>query len=277
MMLAVVALSTLGIDAFDNRHDLSGSLLATALPVDTGRSLCPEGMSYVQHPDGSFCIDTHTASAGERCPYRDPGQQNETRENLSSGECEAVSRGGRVPWRHISQSQAEAACRASGKYLPSNREWYAAAQGTPDVEADYAGPEDCNIDGNWPNGGGYGPTATGENCVSSIGAFDTVGNTWEWVDGTVTDGEFQGVELPESGYITSVDSNGVPRTTDSDEPDPNYNGDELWRSKESAAGVMRGGFYGSGSSAGVYAFHATMEPSFAGRAIGFRCASEPLR
>ncbi len=277
MMGAVIALSTLGIDAFDNRSDISGSLLGSVIGAgQKDRSLCPQGMSYVQHPEKSFCIDTYTASAGEDCPYQDPKTQEETRMNILSSECGAVSEKGRVPWRYVSQAQAREVCRTRGKYLVSVKEWYTAAQGTPSVESKVVSDDDCNINGNWLSED-PGPTGSGGKCVSGVGVYDMVGNVWEWVDGTVINGEFEGLKLPPEGYVTAVNESGVPISTDLNDPDPNYGGDEFWLKDEGASGIMRGGFYGSGNSAGIYAFHAQMEPSFAGRAVGFRCASETLR
>lgn len=80
----------------------------------------------------------------------------------------AVSLPGVEPSGFITWFQAAAAARNSGKRLPTNAEWQAAAFGTP-------GGSPCN-------------TATGAlhatgtpGCVSDVGAFDMVGNLSEWV------------------------------------------------------------------------------------------------
>jgi hypothetical protein len=80
----------------------------------------------------------------------------------------AVSIPGVVPSRFMSWFQAAAAARNAGKRLPTNAEWQAAALGTP--------ANLCNTFGN--NVTGTGTTA---GCVSHVGAFDMVGNVWEWV------------------------------------------------------------------------------------------------
>jgi hypothetical protein len=70
--------------------------------------------------------------------------------------------------------QAQAACESSGKRLPSNAEWQVAASGTPDPGPD-DGTTTCVTVTN--------PALTGSRpaCVSTRGAFDMVGNLWEYV------------------------------------------------------------------------------------------------
>jgi Sulfatase-modifying factor enzyme 1 len=80
----------------------------------------------------------------------------------------AVSIPGVTPAGFITWFQAAAAARNSLKRLPTNQEWQVAALGTPD-----GGP--CNVSSS-------GATSTGNaGCVSDVGAFDLVGNVWEWV------------------------------------------------------------------------------------------------
>src|SRR5262249_24590631 len=82
----------------------------------------------------------------------------------------AVSIAGVTPADHVSWFQAVAASRNSGKRLPTNAEWTAGALGTPDGLP-------CRI-----SSAPGGPRITGNpGCVSDVGAFDTVGNVWEWV------------------------------------------------------------------------------------------------
>ena len=229
-------------------------------------------MTYISSAGGSFCIDAFTASASGKCPHLNPSSQSETGENLSSSECKPTSRPDALPWRYVSQTQAQTACSLAGKRLASTREWYEAAQGTPSSNG---GAEGCNLYNVWPESPDR--TGTGPEYVSGAGSFDHVGNVWEWTDGVVRNGEIEGHTLPEPGYITSVDTHGLVLSTDPDRPDENYNGDRLWINSEGTRGVMRGGFFGSGTDGGVYSFHAEMTPDFAGRAVGFRCASEVLR
>ena len=73
--------------------------------------------------------------------------------------------------------QAQQACKNSGKRLPTRAEWQAGVMGTPDpVGNDDNGVTDCNTDSTlFPS-----PTGSRSDCVSNDGAFDMVGNVWEW-------------------------------------------------------------------------------------------------
>jgi len=80
----------------------------------------------------------------------------------------AVSIPGVVPSRYMTWFQAAAAARNAGKRFPTNAEWQAAALGTPEGS--------CNT-----SSGVVAATGTSAGCVSHAGAFDMVGNLWEWV------------------------------------------------------------------------------------------------
>jgi hypothetical protein len=87
----------------------------------------------------------------------------------------AVSIRGVLPAGRITWFQALAAARNSFKRLPTNAEWQAAALGTPDPGSDN-GTTDCNTTTN-----SVSATGARSSCVSDVGAFDMVGNVWEWV------------------------------------------------------------------------------------------------
>jgi formylglycine-generating enzyme required for sulfatase activity len=98
-----------------------------------------------------------------------------------------------------------------------------------------------------------------------------VGNVWEWVRADVVEGVFDDVTLPETGYVSSVDTKGTPRSSSTTAP-VEFNADYVWVLREEGVyAVMRGGYYDSGTDAGVYAFHAGILPTTPGIAIGFRC------
>jgi hypothetical protein len=86
----------------------------------------------------------------------------------------AVSLPGVTPSAFVTWFQAAAAARNSGKRLPTNQEWQAAALGTPDPGID-DGSTTC------ATGTSLGPTGSRSGCVSDVGAFDMVGNLQEWV------------------------------------------------------------------------------------------------
>jgi hypothetical protein len=88
----------------------------------------------------------------------------------------AVSLAGVTPSAYLTWFQAQAACENARKRLPSNAEWQAAVAGTPDPGPDN-GTTDCNTNSV------FAATLTGSrsSCKSARGAFDMVGNLYEWV------------------------------------------------------------------------------------------------
>jgi formylglycine-generating enzyme required for sulfatase activity len=88
----------------------------------------------------------------------------------------ALSLPGVTPAHTINYFIAAAACRNSGRRLPSNAEWQAAALGTPDPWPQDDPANQCNLEG-------ASTTLTGarSKCVSDVGAYDMVGNVIEFV------------------------------------------------------------------------------------------------
>jgi hypothetical protein len=156
----------------------------------------------------------------------------------------AVSIPGVLPSHSLTWFQATAVARNSGKRLPTNAEWQAAALGTPDGT-------DCHV----PVPGGPGPfgtvpTGSKGNCVSDVGAFDMVGNLVEWVADWV----------PQSP--TNCDPPLFAETRDFNcLAGPYTNG--------GPAALWRGGVWADGAGAGVFMV-AGSAPSNSGNAVGFR-------
>jgi formylglycine-generating enzyme required for sulfatase activity len=152
----------------------------------------------------------------------------------------AVSIPGVTPSAYLTWFQAAAASRNAGKRLPTNAEWQAAALGTPEGAP-------CIV-----SAGLLGPTGTA-GCVSDVGAFDMVGNRWEWV------------------------ADWVPRSTAC----PGWGGfsDDLMclAGADATSGpgaLVRGGFLilGSPPNGGVFTVDGSNTPSSAVSIIGFRAA-----
>ena len=101
---------------------------------------------------------------------------------------------------------------------------------------------------------------------------DLGGNVWEWVDATVENGVYNGTTLPASGYVTAADDSGVARETKPDIAVSDFHDDYFWSDSHDEYGMIRGGYFGSGSDAGTYSIQAKTQLSFSGNAIGFRCA-----
>jgi hypothetical protein len=174
----------------------------------------------------------------------------------------ALSIPGVIPARSINYFIAAAACRNSGKRLPSNAEWQSAALGTPDPWPQDDPTNQCNL-----NTGLISLTGARSTCVSDVGAYDMVGNVIEFVadwgalatTGTNWDvfilgfgGDISNIGGPPNGTIY-----GLPGTT------------------------LRGGSFanvpnsgGTGERAGVYAIDQNGAPNSIGDATGagFRCA-----
>ena len=269
--ITAIVLTTFTIDAVDNIDSMSQSVLGSVYSSIVGEGkACPEGMVEIVTTGSSFCIDVYESSVGEDCPYNNPTNQDETRQNLNIKDCSPVSLEGEIPWRNISQTQASLACVKAGKRLPTNSEWYLATMGTPDKTRNWTG-DDCNVAQNWKESS-PGKTGTAVDCVSAYGVYDLVGNVWEWMGETVNNGVYNGLRLPETGYISAVDENGTPLQTGK-EPDLNYFEDKLWVDSTNVTGIFRGGFWGSETDGGPYSMHTQVAPSFVGGAVGFRCVT----
>jgi hypothetical protein len=258
--VSAIILTTIGIKASDEIFGPDSS-------VPEGP--CPPEMVFVASAEGGFCIDRYEASASGDCPNTIPSGQTETRDNLSYPVCKPESKPGALPWRYISQDQAALACAKAGKRLPSNQEWLQAALGTPDKDNGW-GADDCQVSGNWSQQ--PGPSGSGKNCVSAAGAFDMVGNLWEWVQGAANDGKIGGKQLPNSGYVDSMDGEGLPGITNPDTPNPDYNSDYFWLVNKGLRGIVRGGYWDNKSDAGQYSVYMVAPPSSGEAGIGFRCA-----
>jgi formylglycine-generating enzyme required for sulfatase activity len=99
-----------------------------------------------------------------------------------------------------------------------------------------------------------------------------VGNVWEWLEETVTEGAYENAPLPPQGYIADIDETGVPISTVEAVPDPAFFEDYFWLEPSGVRGMIRGGVWRSQTDGGQYALNVSVAPSFTGDAIGFRCA-----
>lgn len=257
VIVGAVALSTLAINASDMFRGIEGSLPGLAIE-STGP--CGEGAVLTHTDKGSLCVDTYEASPGEACPVNDPQNEIDTQANVSATGCGAVSTLGARPWRFVSLTQAQQLCARSGKRLPTDGEWYINVVGMSDLST-------CVVKNS-------GPKLTGESaCATPAGIQDMIGNVWEWVDAEVTDGQFEGVTLPKSGYVALVNSDGVVLET-SDQPSQDFGEDYAWTNDAGVRGMLRGGFYGAETDAGIFTINASVPLNFKAAGVGFRCVKD---
>lgn len=262
-------LATLALHAFDGRFQPM-SMLASALlgGMEEHTGPCPSDMVLVTQALVPFCVDRYEASASSNCPFPDPQSGEQTALNMASPNCRAVTQSGRPPWTQVSQVEATAACSKSGKRLLTAGEWHKAALGTPDMVMGTV-EDTCNTMRNIEDGAALSGSAM--RCVSDSGAYDMIGNVWEWVDEQVAFGAWEGRTLPQSGYVAGVDQRGVAYETGS-AVRTEYGNDRFWVDHGIQAGIMRGGYFDSGDDAGLHSVYAASPPSFSGEAVGFRCA-----
>jgi formylglycine-generating enzyme required for sulfatase activity len=257
VIVGALIITALGIDAADTFQGNGGTLLSQVISKDTGR--CPEGMTPVEAIPGVNCVDIYEASPGENCPAKTPDQMVATQHNMDSGECTAESKQHATPWRYVTRDQAMQMCARSAKRLPTNEEWYLLSLGMANPESS------CNISSR-----SISETGAHDGCVSPLGAYDLVGNVWEWVSDDVINGSHNTRQLPESGYVAQVDAGGLAVAVSQDAQDL-FGKDYFWSRADGAYGMIRGGYYDSGSDAGVYTVHADTPPTSASVGIGFRC------
>jgi hypothetical protein len=259
VIIGALIVTALGIDAADTITGSRFTLIASIIGSSHEVTACPTGMIELKNEAQSICVDTYEAGVGSDCSVAEPHSVQDTLQNLQKNECKPVSAPHIYPWRFVTYRLAEQLCARAGKTLLVPGIWYKAALGTPDTFSACAVSEQF-------------VSRTGEhaNCISGSGAYDMIGNVWELVHGEVINGILNDFSLPETGYITAVNDDGIPSATKIDQ-DPLYGEDYFWREASGTFAIMRGGFYKGQHDAGLYSTQAGITQDFSGEAIGFRC------
>jgi hypothetical protein len=253
---AVVFVTTLSVDA---THSLQGSKpVFVALLDSVTQASCTTHAVPVTVAGVTWCVDRFPSVPGSGCPVQEVRSPRDTTANLAASACVPKVAVGELPWRYVSQQHATQLCAKAGKSVLPGAVWYHAALGSPDDASCHT-----NSDRVRPN--------TISTCVSAAGAYDMVGNVWEWVADRVKDGRLRGQQVPGTGYVQEVSSAGWPTRTTSSTVRSQFPGDYAWFRASGTNAVMRGGFFGSGADAGINAIHADVSPAFASEATGVRC------
>ncbi len=197
------------------------------------------------------CVDKYEASVWRTPPGGAPGTQLSTYPCAANGQdcggkIYARSVEGVTPAIGITWFQALAACANVGKRLLTNAEWQAAVAGTPNSGVDDDRSTDCSTNSPSPV-----PAGSRSKCTSTYGAFDMVGNVWEWVADWVPRsagscpgwGDFSDDFMCLAGAPTQVDGPGA---------------------------LYRGGDFSSGAAAGALSLSGQLEP-WQMENVGFRC------
>ncbi|MBI3611096.1 MAG: SUMF1/EgtB/PvdO family nonheme iron enzyme [Nitrospirae bacterium] len=229
----------------------------------TGTSCVGTSANDIMVKVGPLCVDKYEASVWSN-PDGTVTQYGDTADDYPVGFPDngnwttpvyAVSMAMVPPSRYITWFQAQQACALSGKRLLTNAEWQMAAAGTPDPGLS---PGSCVT--NTPS---RAFTGYYSSCVSNWGVHDMVGNVWEWV-------------------ADWMQGNTSPWTPSGGTAGASYGADLMYGTNPAVvqgtgsinfpAALIRGGSWGTGADAGVFALDAGLGPSSSGDVIGFRCA-----
>ena len=211
---------------------------------------------------GSLCVDKYEASVWnapiassattqygisvDDYPCSDNGN-----DCSSTNPIYARSVAGVTPSRFITWFQAQQACAMSGKRLITNAEWQMAAAGTPDPGAADNSSSTCATKS------ALSSTGSRSDCYSNWSVHDMVGNLWEWVADWMQDNSNSN-----AGDISSATygNDGI------------YGMDDAYpETNRFPAALKRGGYWNSGTTAGVFAMEGMLGPSESSSFIGFRC------
>lgn len=255
--LGALVVSTLAIQASDLVRGIEGYLPGL---VSEQTGVCGGGAVLIQLAGKSLCVDAYESSPAEKCPSPVTNSPADTSLNLLNTDCQPVSGPGLLPWRFVSLTEAQQLCARSGKRLSSAAEWYK-------ISLSLNQQKSCVVDAAEAK-----PTGAND-CRTEAGVHDLVGNVWEWVDETVTDGRWEDRAIPDDGYVLQVDSNGVVLET-GDTPDPLFGSDYAWTNTNGVFGMIRGGFYGAEDDAGIFAQNLAIPFDLRTSGIGFRCVRD---
>jgi hypothetical protein len=90
---------------------------------------------------------------------------------------------------------------------------------------------------------------------------------------TVIEGRVTGRYVPKAGYVDLVDDAGLVLRT-SNTPVADFGSDYAWTEQIGVRGILRGGFYQSGSDGGLFSQNLAVPLDFQAVGVGFRCVQD---
>ena len=236
-----------------------------------GGTRCPSDMVYIPG-DRPFCIDKYEAYNAGGTVVNDTctnGSQAEVDANTTTAIAGSAS--GQAPQVNINWCAAKKACQNAGKHLCTNQEWFQACNyrgGQWNITAEEtAETMSCNTADEC--GGVACNTGASSGCVTQEGAYDMIGNVWEWVDKVVTVDPTNGLA---SNYVTGYDfATALPTSVGASSNA--YGNDYFWTYNGAgvARAAVRGGSWSYGADGGCFTLGLRFAPSSTGTGLGFRC------
>ena len=184
----------------------------------------------------------------------------------------AGSASGQAPLVSLNWCAAKKACQNAGKHLCTNQEWFQACNykgGQWNITAEETA-ETMSCTTTDECGGVACNTGASSGCVTQEGAYDMIGNVWEWADKVVTVDPTNG--LTTNNYVTGYDfATGLPISVGASADA--YGNDYYWA--YNGAGVarapVRGGGWTDGAYDGCFTLYLQCAPSGPNTNVGFRC------
>jgi formylglycine-generating enzyme required for sulfatase activity len=225
--------------------------------ADDGFWICSrqlEGAADEMVKVGDFWIDRYETNACGQGVRGGPTGGDEVLGGVTTTAL-ACSREGFLPDASFTWFQAAQMCANAGKRLCTNAEWQTAVSGTPDPGATTEG-EECNVSSD----GTPAATRDHSDCVSRFGAYDMVGNVWEWV------ADWHGMDSATNAVATDA-TYGNDLMQDVSPASTQGAGENL------PAAAIRGGHWEGSTDAGAFALNLDNAPSGSHPGIGARCCA----
>jgi len=200
----------------------------------------------------------------------------------------ATSQSGGTPWVNISQVNAITACSnlGSGYHLITNQEWMLLANDIASVANNWTSGivgQGLLVRGNFKwlsalDGSAPGTIRTTNYRIHTLtngfSIWDLAGNITEWTNNTCQQGSGFGY-----WYNTNTEWNNT-NLADYEKPMAGPPGPYIttqgmgwyWTCLANGNAFLRGGYWGDGSIAGVFALNLGRSPTYTDNGIGFRCA-----